>query len=72
MLSIPYKISLLNFTLRIYKLKNENIDRFSEEQRKKEKDMREKKLLEEKQEKQREKELKEQQRKLEREEKGKC
>lgn len=45
---------------------------FSEEQRKKEKEMRDKKLLEEKLEKQREKEQKEQQRKLEREEKGKC
>lgn len=44
--------------------------KFSEEQRKKEKEMREKKLLDEKLEKQREKELKEQQRKTERDEKG--
>lgn len=41
-----------------------------EEQRRKEKEVREQKLLEEKLEKQREKELKEQQRKIEREEKG--
>lgn len=49
---------------------------FSDEQRKREKEMREQKLLEEKLEKQREKErekeLKEQQRKIEREEKGEC
>lgn len=54
------------------KIKIVNNNPFLEEQRKKEKEMREKKLLEEKLEKQREKELKEQQRKIEREEKGKC
>lgn len=42
-----------------------------DEQRRKEKEIREQKMLEEKLEKQREKELKEQQRKIEREEKGK-
>lgn len=52
-------------------IKNHNYNiLFSDEQRKKEKELREQKLLEEKMEKQREKELKEQQRKIEREEKG--
>lgn len=67
-----YNITMKNYenNFNYYETKAFYYNYTLEEQRRKEKEVREQKLLEEKLEKQREKELKEQQRKIEREEKG--